>query len=100
MGESGTEREEEKYAFLQALELGVGDFAVGRSKTFSIHCLPSLSVMLINLVNRRSCPSGTERTALVASHLSDPVPSGVVNVHGPRKQMPSVPQRLCSLCRQ
>ena len=42
--------------------------------------------------------SGTERTALVASHLSDPVQSGV-NVHGPRQQMPSVPQRLCCLCR-
>jgi len=36
----------------------------------------------------RSCPYGTERTALVASHLSDRVQSGVVNVHDPRQQCP------------
>jgi len=32
-------------------------------------------------------------------HLSDRVQSGVVNVHSPRQQMPSVPQRFCRLCR-
>ena len=47
----------------------------------------------------RSCPSSTERTALVASHLSDPVQSGD-NIVKPRQQIPSVPQRLCGLCRQ
>ena len=41
-----------------------------------------------------------KKTALVASHLLDPVQSGVVNVNGPRQHMPSVPQRFCCLRRR
>jgi len=40
-----------------------------------------------------SCPFDTKSTALVASHLLNPVQNGVVNVHSPRQLMPSVPQR-------